>query len=158
MKEYSNLKKFLVALIPFAWSLPKLSEIVFSKYIGIKIGDDQKMDVKTKLVYGLNWLITTFLVLSVVLYIMASDSQGSLNYKKWPEIKKQHQTERLNFEQNVIDKAFAQLAGADSLISKTEFKNFLEQNTSEKYNDLYSEFNRWLKLDEEHVEFVYRKK
>ena len=76
-------------------------------------------------------------------------------------MRKQRQEARMLFEQNVVEKAFAQLAGADNVISKTEFGNFLESKTTSRGTpDIYSEFNHWLKLnlDKEWVDPAYRKK
>lgn len=162
-KEPSNLKRFLVALIPFAFLILKTAKIMF----GPK-GYDKKWEEYSKYEHKIRWmniwwsLIFIFIWLFFIMYIYDVVSYKTFNFTNFSEIRsknyKQHQSERLIFEQNVTEKVFTQLAGADSVISKTEFKNFLEQNTSDKYNDLYSEFNNWLELEEEYIDPVYRKK
>ena len=51
------------------------------------------------------------------------------------------------------------LAGADSLINKTEFTRFLNEHCLKypEVSDIYSRFNYWLKLGEKWADPKYRK-
>lgn len=155
MKEHSGLKRFLVACIPFG--------IYFKSW---RYFLTKKEKYKDFIVVGLNFEKICFFSSVILMLILTFYGSGvvenkSFDFTKWKEIQqaqeKQYQTERLIFEQNVAQKSFKYLAGEDGIIDYQEFEDFLEQNTKDEYQDLYSDFNQWLNLEEKWVDSRYRR-
>lgn len=140
-QQYSDLKRFWLSWVPFAFRVTKNNKIFFCESgVNEKFRKKSKKEKFIFIRQIILEIVAMLVFIIMVLFFIAVGDNGSWNYKKWSEIEIQRQESRALFEQNVTQQAFNQLAGADSVISKTEFENFMDQSFLEN-SDIYSQFN-----------------
>lgn len=156
MQQYSNLKRFLVALIPFAVIIPKLAKIIWGKYYEEHHGQG-KVYKKTQGFFWLNMSLSMLIFSFALFYSLIAGGSGSLNYKRWAEIDRQREFARQKYEETVLNKAFKKVdLDNDGVIKKSEFDDLIINSYLES-RDTYSTMNSWLNLDVEWVNPDYRK-